>query len=268
MTTSPATRRDVPLALIDAGDNDRTNFEAESTLEHVASLAASIAEVGLLQVPKLRPVGDRFEIVYGECRTRACRLLGWDTIPADVVDLDDEAASDAMLIENTARAGLDPMDEARAYQKRIDRFGYTMKQVAEKAGVSWQRVLVRTRLLALVPEAQVLVSAGQLTGNAGLLMADLDANRQRIALRALADGMTTNALASLCRRMKAEQEQTSMFDAASFLQVEEYVLTAEAASKRATAAQLRALVAEMAAALTAAGTAPHLVAQASALVAA
>lgn len=267
-----AVRLDVPLELIDAGDNDRTHFES------LDELADSIRRLGVLSPITVRPVGGivrdgasffdagerRYEIVCGERRTRASRLAGMATIPAIVKALTDEEAADLMLAENTGRVDLDVIDEANAYAKRMA-LGATMPEVAAKAGVSWQRVLTRTRLLKLVPELQHLVRVGDLTGTAGLLMADLDNNRQRLCLAAIREGISTAALAAMARRLKADQDQDALFDADTFLQVEEYVLEAEAASKRTSAADLRSLVARMVAALTAAGAGSELIAEAALL---
>ena len=86
--------------------------------------ATRCLHLNLLQpvVVRTRPDGW-FEVVTGERRTRALRLLGWPTAPCVVTDLDDETASLAMLSENVARQSLDPVDEARAYASRMTRFG-------------------------------------------------------------------------------------------------------------------------------------------------
>ncbi len=260
-----AIRMEVPVDLIVAGDNDRTDFEAADTEEHVAALAVSIAELGLLQVPKLRPRGDGYELVYGECRVRACRRLGWTTIPADVENLTDDEAADAMLVENTGRKNLNPVDEARAYAKRIAA-GASVEEVAAKAGVTPSKVAIRLKLVALIPEAQQMVRGGSLPIGFYPSLHGLDANRQHLALDAWADSDGTLnwwQFDGLCKRFLDEQNQGAMFDVGSFLQVAEYVLAAKAS--RTPTAALRSLVAEMAAALDAAGLSPELVARAGAL---
>lgn len=240
MTTTTTAVRSIPLASVDPGPNDRTVF-ASTDLDE---LAASMAAHGLVQPITVRPMGDRFEIVAGERRSRAARQLGWTTIDAIVRDLDDRAAADAMLVENTARADLNPIDEARAYQSRIDRFGMTNTEVAAVAGVSVQKVFTRVRLLRLVAEAQHLVGVGQLAGDAAQLLADLDANRQRIALTAIVDrGIDKGALRSLVARLAAEQAAQPMFDTGDFLQIEEYVATATASRVATKPEQMRAMIA-------------------------
>jgi ParB family chromosome partitioning protein len=87
-----------------------------------------------------RPVGEGYEIVAGERRYRAVKLLGWIHIPAIVRELSDEAASAIMLAENTGRADLNPIEEANAYQRRVTTFGWSAERIADVAGVSKDRV--------------------------------------------------------------------------------------------------------------------------------
>ncbi len=271
MTTSPAaTITEIPLALIDAGNNDRTFTEA--TIERLQSIADSMRVYGVLEPIIVRPIttlaGERFQLVAGERRTRAARIAGLSTIPAMVRVLSDQEASDLMLIENVNREDLDIVDEANAYQSRMDREGLTATELAARIGLSWQRVATRVRLLKLVPEALHLVRLGQLDQSSALLIADLDVNRQRMALAALADGMAIKALNALCRRLANEAAQESMFDTSSFMRIEEYRLTAEAeTAARMTPAQLRQLVAQLGEALAAAGGPADLVAAAAAVAA-
>lgn len=113
--------QNLPYAQVQPGQNDRTVFRPEE----LEALAASIQADGLIQPITVRPTpGGRFEIVAGERRYRAIGLLGWETVPAIVRDLTDEQASTIMLLENVHRVDIDPVDEARAYQSRIDRFDH------------------------------------------------------------------------------------------------------------------------------------------------
>jgi ParB/RepB/Spo0J family partition protein len=232
----------IPVEMVVPGDNDREAFDTTGLQE----LAASIAQYGLAQPITVRPVmqcsvcgalhterpfphvctqcshdelRDRFQIVAGERRWRSHRLLGRDTIPALVRQMDDAQASGVMLLENIQRAELNPVEEARAYRKRMDQFGWDEERVAQAANVPVGRVRLRLTLLDIVPEAQQLVRSGQLGVKYAYVMRDLDTNRQRIALRYLG-GVDTPRLSEfrqLCARLLAEQAQETMFDMAAFM---------------------------------------------------
>lgn len=262
----------LPLELIEPGDNDRKHFA------NLAELAESIREHGLAQPITVRPLPSeegmvlpgterpvRFEIVCGERRYRASKLAGLPTIRAMVREMDDRTASAIMLVENTGREDLDPIEEAEGYQKRIAQFGLSVAEVAAWAGVSAQQVSLRLKLLDLIPEAQFLTTKGSLPIGFAPMLSGLDANRQQLALaawRQSSGSLNWWSWDSLCKRLRTEQDQDSMFDADSFLQVEEFVLTARQTTT--PTASLRKLAAQMADALEAAGLAPELVAQARA----
>jgi ParB family chromosome partitioning protein len=222
---APAGVTMIQATLIVAGSNDRQTFDTAGLEE----LAASIRAHGLAQPPTVRPMRDgRFEIVAGERRCRAMRdVLGWLELPCLVRDLDDETAAAIMLIENVQRADLDPLEEGRAYQSRMVRFGQSPAEVAALACVPVRRVRQRVELLSLVDEIGLMVANRQLPMAYAQPMCSLDVNRQRIALRAYQSApMSREAFAAVCSRLQAEQDQEVMFDADSFLQVEQFVADA------------------------------------------
>lgn len=206
----------IPVARVRAGKNDRTVFNAEA----LERLASSIRERGLLQPITVRRASDwlksgkGYEIVAGERRFRAVLSLGWKSVPALVVDMEDEAASTAMLTENVARADLDLIDEACAYQSRIDAFGWSVDDLADKAGVTVARVHARLKLLKLRPEIQQLVRSGDLQpGYAQILAAvPLDENRQLLAVSGLRDNPAPQVgwFRRLVNALYAEQTQQAL----------------------------------------------------------
>ena len=122
--------RDILIDLIDADpDQPRRHFDADQ----LAELAESIAANGLIVPILLRPVGERFVIVHGERRFRACQSLGWSTIPAEVRDLDVETARWLALVENIQRADLSPIEEAQAYAAALAT-GLTQLQLGKRIG--------------------------------------------------------------------------------------------------------------------------------------
>jgi len=201
----------IPIDSIQRGDNDRQSFDPVALEE----LSESIRAHGLVQPITIRPMPDgQYQIVAGERRWRACKLLAWQEIPAIVRHLDDEAASAIMLAENIGRKDLTPIEEANAYRRRIDQFGWSETQVADVAGVSLDLVRRRLSLLELVPEAQSLVGSGQFPVGHGQAMADLDNNRQRIALRVFSHsaGMPLRAFRQVVGDLLEEQNQAALFD--------------------------------------------------------
>ncbi len=206
----------IDVSKVVAGNNDRKVFDEVK----LAELADSIREHGLAQPITVRPWKGVFQIVAGERRFRAIsQILKWQTVPALVREMSDEDASAVMLAENTARADLNPIEEANAYQSRIEQFGWTTARVAEIAGVSEDIVNRRLSLLKLAEDIQHLVASGQFPICHAEAMVDLDSNRQRIALRVYSQGrrgMSLQSFRSLVNDLLMEQNQDSLFDLESF----------------------------------------------------
>lgn len=209
--TSSAIIQKVATTLIEAGENDRVNFDPRD----LENLAASIADQGLAQPIIVRPrPNGRFQIVAGERRFRACsEFLQWEHIDAIVKELDDEEASAIMLSENTGRADLNVIEEATAYQKRRNVLGWSVARIAQVAGVSEARVKSRLSLLDLVPEVQHLLRFGNFPIGHAEAMTCLDNNRQRIAVRVFTEsgGMPLPLFRQLVNNLFTEQSQESLF---------------------------------------------------------
>ncbi len=171
----------------------RQNFDEEALDE----LAASIAEVGLLQPIVVRRVmPSRYELVMGERRWRACQQAGLEYIPAIVrVTTDDELLREA-LMENLHREQLNPLEEAAAYQQLLDDFGATHDELARKVGRSRPHISNTLRLLNLSPRVQHRVAAGVLSaGHARALLALEDAVAQdHLAHRIVAEGLSVRTV--------------------------------------------------------------------------
>jgi ParB/RepB/Spo0J family partition protein len=203
----------LPLSKIVPGNNDRKEFPKD----HIEGLAKSIAAEGLHQPVTVRPIGGgKYEIVAGECRYRAHLLLNAPTIPAMVRDMDNRAASLAMLSENVQRRQLNAIDEAAAYRKRIDEFGITAEDIATWANISVDLVRRRLALLELIPDIQQQIKAGSLPLGHAECLAGLDRNNQTAAMRALiaANGQlpTVREFRRLCGELFSQQQQSALFD--------------------------------------------------------
>lgn len=141
----------VPLEKIDPSPRNR---DAKTD---IAALAASIASIGMQQAIKLRPKGDRYEIVYGERRWRAVKHLGYSTIDATVEELDDVRAAEIRAIENLQRKDPHALEEAEEYERLLalrDSKGkavHTPETISKIAGRSVGHVYNRLKLTALAP---------------------------------------------------------------------------------------------------------------------
>jgi ParB family chromosome partitioning protein len=147
--------------------------------------------------------------------------LGWTSIPSIIrKGMSDGEASAIMLAENISRKDLDPVDEAMAYQKRIDLFGWEPAEIAKRCGVSLDRIRKRLKLTSVRPDILSMVRSGQFpTGHAEAISV-LDHNRQMIAARPLISGQPINLrqFQVIVGQLLSEQQTESLFDISSFLQ--------------------------------------------------
>lgn len=148
--------------------------------EELEELAQSIRQQGLLQPVLLRPVDGGYELVAGERRFRAAQRAGLSEIPAVVREVDDRTALELALIENLQRTDLDPIEEARAYERLSRQFGLTQEEIAARVGKHRSTIANTMRLLRLPEEIQREIAAGRLTaGHARALLAVASPEEQR-----------------------------------------------------------------------------------------
>jgi ParB/RepB/Spo0J family partition protein len=150
---------DLKLTLIDPDpDQPRQYLDPVALAELADSMRANGQAVAIL----VRPVGDRFMIIHGERRVRAAQTLGWDAIRADVRATDPDGARWLALVENVQRADLSPMEEARAYQRRLDQ-GMTQDQIAQRIGKTRTYIAQKVRLLTLPEPLTLFLDRGALS---------------------------------------------------------------------------------------------------------
>lgn len=175
----------------------------------LAELVSSIREVGLLQPVVVRQVaGERFELIMGERRWRACREAGLERIPAIVRDTDDEKLLLDALLENLHRSQLNPLEEAAAYDQLLKDFNCTHDQLADRIGRSRPQVSNTLRLLRLSPPVQRRVAAGVLSaGHARALLSVDDSEEQdRLAHRVVAEGLSVRAVEEIVKLMQSRPQ--------------------------------------------------------------
>ena len=170
---SPSAKRVQEIELSKLTPNSRQprrDFDPKS----IEELAASIRSAGLLQPITVRPVlgsKDQFELIAGERRMRACKLLGWKRIPAIVTNATDQDAGIWALIENVHRTDLNPMDRALSLKQLAVEFRLTHEALAEQVGLDRSSVTNMLRLADLDDSTATLVRKGLLSqGHAKALL--------------------------------------------------------------------------------------------------
>ena len=193
---------EIPVGLIHPNPRQpRQVFDEED----IAELAASIAEVGLLQPIVVRQVptapGEelRYELIMGERRLRASKEAGLETIPAVVRDTDDVDLLRDALLENLHRVQLNPLEEAAAYQQLLEDFQCTHAELSERIARSRSQISNTLRLMKLPPLVQRrlaanVISAGHARALLGLPNA---AEMERLAQRVVAEGLSVRATEEL-----------------------------------------------------------------------
>nr|WP_155073575.1 ParB/RepB/Spo0J family partition protein [Streptomyces taklimakanensis] len=173
----------------------------------LAELVTSIREVGLLQPVVVRQLGaERYELIMGERRWRACREAGLEKIPAIIRATEDEKLLLDALLENLHRAQLNPLEEAAAYDQLLKDFNCTHDQLADRIGRSRPQVSNTLRLLRLSPSVQRRVAAGVLSaGHARALLSVEDSEEQdKLAHRIVAEGLSVRAVEEIVTLMGAK----------------------------------------------------------------
>lgn len=183
-------------------DQPRKSFNEEE----LTSLAASIAEYGLLQpilVTESNLLPGTYRIIAGERRWRASRMAGLSEIPCVVFDGSELEAAQVSLVENIQRSDLNPIEEAMGYRALIERFGMTQESVAQKIGRSRPAVTNALRLLELPEEVLPLVAECKLSsGHARTLLGLNDKSLiPELAARVIAEAISVRELEAEVKRM-------------------------------------------------------------------
>lgn len=152
--------RNVPVDLIQRGKyQPRIDIDNDS----LGELAASIEKQGIMQPIVIRPISsDKYEIIAGERRWRACQLAGFHEIPAIIKPVDDESAIAMSLIENIQREDLNPIEEAVALKRLQEEFNLTQQEVADAVGKSRTTVTNLLRLISLSEEVRKMLETKSL----------------------------------------------------------------------------------------------------------
>ncbi len=172
--------------------------------DNLQELAASIRAKGVVQPVIVRKTDDGFELIAGERRVRAARMVGLHRIPAFIAKVaDGSEALELALIENLQREDLNPMEMAEGFQQLARRYKMTQEQIAARVGKSRAAVANTMRLLHLPRDVQASLSAGEITaGHARAILSFEDRERQ-VALwkRIIREGLSVRKAEQLTKKM-------------------------------------------------------------------
>src|ERR1035437_9321097 len=203
--------REIPVDQI-----DRNPFQTRSQVneDQLGELAASIAANGVVQPILLRPQANgRFQLIAGERRWRASKLAGKTTVPAILRQVSDEQAMEITIVENLQRADLNPMEQARAFERLSREFHMTQEQMAVRTGKDRASVANFLRLLRLPTGVQSRVESGELSfGHARTLLAfehaeEMEKAAQRIVSLSLSVRQTESYVQGLLHPERADKKE-------------------------------------------------------------
>jgi ParB family chromosome partitioning protein len=171
---------ELELELIDVNPfQPRTYFDEEALRE----LASSIKELGVIQPITVRKLtGNKFQLVSGERRFRASKLIGNKTVPAYIRLANDQEMLEMALVENIQRKNLDPIEVALSYQRLIDEIQLTQEQLSTRVGKKRSTVTNYLRLLKLDPIVQTGIRDGFISMGHGRAMINIDNTEDQLAI--------------------------------------------------------------------------------------
>ncbi|MDD5128078.1 MAG: ParB/RepB/Spo0J family partition protein [Candidatus Omnitrophica bacterium] len=175
----------------------REDFDQAS----IEELAQSIKEKGVIQPLLVRRRGDNYELIAGERRFRATNILGLKEIPVIVREVSDQDSLELALIENIQREGLNPIEEAHAYQHLMDKFKVTQEKISEVLGKARVTITNTLRLLKLPHEIQEEMKKGRISFAHGRALLEIeDTNHQRKLVQdIISKGLSVRELESLIK---------------------------------------------------------------------
>lgn len=220
MTAAQKLGLEVRLLAVETIDENKSNPRVTFDETKLTELAADVAKNGVLQPLLVRPVGKRFEVVFGHRRLRAAKIADVETVPVIVRELTDAKALELALVENLQRDDLNALEEADGYSRLHKEHGLSIDDIAAKVSKSRAWVYARLRLIALVKPAREAFLAGKLTSSTALLIARMPEQLQAKAAKEIAtpryadgDAMTYREAASHVRRNFMLELAKAPFDA-------------------------------------------------------
>lgn len=176
----------------------RSNFDDDALEE----LASSIKELGIIQPVTVRKLDfNRFQLVSGERRYRASKLIGLATIPAYIRIANDQESLEMALVENIQRQDLDPIEIALSYQRLIEEISVTQEKLSDRVGKKRSTITNYLRLLKLDPIVQTGMRDGFISMGHGRALINIDSKKDQIAIyeKIVAENLSVRETESLVK---------------------------------------------------------------------
>ncbi len=207
--------------------------------EALKELSSSIKQHGVFTPILVKKSIQGYDLIAGERRLRASKLAGLENIPAIIVDFDDQEMMEIALLENIQREDLNVIEEAKAYEKLIQRLGYTQEQLAHRVGKSREHITNLLRLLKLPEDVQEYVVSKQLSmGHVrALLGLKTEASMRKVAKQAIDQGLSVRKVEQIVKdtnnKKTIEKPKEDIYVKAAKEKLQEFFQTSVSISKNA-----------------------------------
>lgn len=207
--------------------------------EALKELSSSIKQHGVFTPILVKKSIQGYDLIAGERRLRASKLAGLKNIPAIIVDFDDQEMMEIALLENIQREDLNVIEEAKAYEKLIQRLGYTQEQLAHRVGKSREHITNLLRLLKLPEDVQEYVVSKQLSmGHVrALLGLKTEACMRKVAKQAIDQGLSVRKVEKIVKdtnnKKTIEKPKEDIYVKAAKEKLQEFFQTSVSISKNA-----------------------------------
>ena len=194
---------DLAVALVDPNPWQPRSVLGDTDL---AELADSLREHGLVQPIVVRTRGDRYQLIAGQLA--AARMLGWEQLPARVLEVEDRQMAEIAIVENLQRRDLDALEKAASFKHYIATWGCTQEELAKRLSIDRSHVANLIRLLELPDSVQQKLREGKLSmGHARALLPLGDEEEQvRLADRVAAEGLSVRAVETEIQEILRREE--------------------------------------------------------------
>lgn len=198
-------KRMISINMIKANNEQpRKNFDSQKINE----LSQSIKDHGIIQPLVLNKQGEFYTIIAGERRWRAAKLAGLKEVPAVIMDITDKQVLELSLIENIQREDLNPIEEAKAYNKLLKDFNMTHEDLSERLSKSRASITNTMRLLNLDERVQQYIIDGVISEGHGKVILSIDDKKLQydMSQKVIDDGLSVRALEDLIRELNRDNK--------------------------------------------------------------